>query len=113
VEAFVFSRYIDELFEDKVSARLVVEAFTTCESPLGMILLGDGIGFSTSLSLSLDIPRFFGLNLFKPFLDSFSSLGGWTRRGNAAAAAVVAAALPIKPFLYCCSVADGGPYWAC
>src|SRR5271154_6725141 len=108
----LFTLYIDELFEDNVSARLVEEAFMTWESPLVPgSLLGEGSGFSlASLSLSLEIPMCFGrrpLNPFKPFLDSFSgpSTGDVAVRCvillvKAELAAVAEALFPTSPFRY-------------
>ena len=108
----VLMLYMDELFEESVSARLVEEAFMTWDSPLVPgSLLGEGSGLSlASLSLSLEIPMCFGrspLNPFKPFLDSFSgpSTGDVAVRCvillvKAELAAVAEALFPTSPFRY-------------
>lgn len=101
------SWYREELFEERDSARLVVEAFMTFDKPLGATRLGDGRGLSfDSLSLSLERTMCFGRNLFNPFFDFSSSTNDtWLEdamfRGNTTLAAVAAALLPINPFRYC------------
>ena len=76
VEAFVFSMYMEELFEDSVSARLVVEAFTTCESPLGYDLVGR---WHWLLSLLILVSRYTNILGPKPLqtLLGLFLLGRW------------------------------------
>lgn len=91
----LFCKLNMELFVDKVSARLTLEALYTFDRPDGT-LLGDSIGL-VSFSLSLMIPMCLGLNLLSPPFFSLSCSGGF----HTAAAAVVAAMFPTRPFLYC------------
>ena len=101
----LFVEYIEDELEAKESAKLVTEGFTRFFSPLEPerpTLLGDGKGFSLSESLPAVILGFensFSFDFSVLSLCSFSGasklgrLGDiWALRGNAAFAAVVAAA---------------------